>query len=114
MDQIALEHPDKSPRELAPYIIDTQGIFISKPGGYRILKEYDLITSPNYIVTSASDSFTNPTKWEHELWQTDFTYFKVIGWGRYYLCSVLDDYSRYIIAWKLFSLGVAYGVPHYG
>ena len=101
--QIALEHPDKSPRELAPYIIDTHGIFISKSSVYRILKEYDLITSPNYIVMSASDSFINPTKRVHELWQTDFTYFKVIGWGWYYLCSVLDDYSRYIIAWKLFT-----------
>ncbi len=60
--QIALEHPDKSPRELAPYIIDTQGNFISESSVYRILKEYDLITSPNYIVMSAKDSFTNPTK----------------------------------------------------
>ena len=101
--QIALEHPDKSPRELAPYIIDTLGTFISKSSVYRILKEYDLIPSPNYIVMSASDSFTNPTRQVHELWQTDFTYFKVIGWGWYYLCSVLDDYSRYIIAWKLFT-----------
>ena len=101
--QIALEHPALSPRELAPYIIDTRGDFISKSSVYRILKEYDLITSPNYIVMSAGDSFTNPTKRVHELWQTDFTYFKVIGWGWYYLCSVLDDYSRYIIAWKLFT-----------
>ena len=35
-------------------------------------------------------------------WQTDFTYFRVVGWGWYYLSTVLDDYSRYIIAWKLF------------
>jgi putative transposase len=33
--------------------------------------------------------------------QTDFSYFKIIGWGWYYLSTVLDDYSRYIIAWKL-------------
>ncbi len=77
---------------------------------YRILKEYDLITSPNYIVMSAKDSFTNPTKRVHELWPTDFTYFKVIGWDWHYLCSVLDDYSRYIIAWKVFATMAAYGV----
>jgi len=37
------------------------------------------------------------------MWQTDFTYFKIIGWGWYYLATVLDDYSRYILAWKLFT-----------
>jgi len=35
------------------------------------------------------------------MWQTDFTYFKIIGWGWYYLSTVLDDYSRYIVAWRL-------------
>lgn len=33
--------------------------------------------------------------------QTDFTCLKVIGWGWFYLSTILDDYSRYIIAWKL-------------
>jgi putative transposase len=51
----------------------------------------------------AGDSFKNPTRRIHELWQTDFTYFKVIGWGWYYLPTVLDNFSRYIIAWKLFT-----------
>ena len=36
-----------------------------------------------------------------QLWQTDFTSLKVIGWGWFYLSTILDDYSRYIIAWKL-------------
>ena len=35
------------------------------------------------------------------MWQTDFTYFKIIGWGWVYLSTVLDDFSRYVIAWKL-------------
>jgi len=37
----------------------------------------------------------------NELWQTDFTYFKDICWGWYYLSTVLDDYSRFIVAWRL-------------
>ena len=37
----------------------------------------------------------------NQMWQTDFTYLKVIGWGWFYLSTILDDYSRYIIAWKL-------------
>jgi transposase InsO family protein len=50
---------------------------------------------------SASDAFQHPTTRVHEMWQTDFTYFRIIGWGWYYLSTVLDDFSRYIIAWKL-------------
>ena len=98
---IALENPDKSPRELAWHITDTQEYFISESSVYRILKACDLITSPAYIVMSAGDKFTNPTSRVNELWQTDFTYLKVLGWGWYYLSTVMDDYSRYIIAWKL-------------
>jgi putative transposase len=45
-------------------------------------------------------SATRPRR-PNELWQTDFTYLKVIGWGWFYLSTILDDYSRYIIAWKL-------------
>ena len=99
---IALKKPELSPRELAWHITDTMGYYISESSVYRILRDYDLITSPAYIVVSARDRFKNPTKRVNELWQTDFTYFKVIGWGWFYLASVLDDFSRYIIAWKLF------------
>ncbi len=49
----------------------------------------------------ASDRFQHPSWRVNELWQTDFTYFKIIGWGWYYLSTVLDDYSRFIIAWRL-------------
>ena len=61
------------------------------------------MTSPAYIVLAAKDRFDHPTRRVHELWQTDFTYLKIIGWGWYYLLTVLDDYSRYIIDWKLFT-----------
>ena len=99
----ALENTTLSPRELACRITDREGYFLSESSVYRILKAYDLITSPAYNLLSASDSFKNPTRRVHELWQTDFTYLKVIGWGWYYLATVLDDFSRYIIAWRLFT-----------
>lgn len=99
--EIALDYPDKSPRELAWFITDTQESFVSETSVYRILKSYDLVTSPVFQVVTASDSFKHPTKRVNELWQTDFTQFKVIGWGWYYLCTVLDDFSRYILAYRL-------------
>ena len=61
----------------------------------------DLITSPAFIVIEAADEFRDKTTAINQLWQTDFTYLKVIGWGWMYLSTILDDYSRYIIAWKL-------------
>ncbi len=51
----------------------------------------------------AANRFQNPTTAVNQFWQTDFTYLKVIGWGWYFLSTVLDDYSRYILAWKLCS-----------
>lgn len=108
--RIALEHPELTPRELAYHIIDNEKYFISESSVYRILKSFDLIASPAYIVISASDKFQNPTRRVNEIWQTDFTYFKIVGWGWYYLATVLDDFSRYIIAWKLFKTMAAVDV----
>jgi transposase InsO family protein len=75
--------------------------FLSESSVYRILKAADLITSPAYVLMSASDRFKHPTKRVNEMWQTDFTYLRVIGWGWYYLSTVMDDFSRFIIAYKL-------------
>lgn len=101
--ELALDKTELSPREIAVSYIDQQHYFVSESTVYRILKAEDLITSPAYILMQANDQFQNPTTRVNEMWQTDFTYFKIIGWGWYYLSSILDDYSRYIIAWRLCS-----------
>lgn len=98
---LALKESELSPRELAVRFTDTEKYFVSEASVYRILKSYDLITSPAYVVLSAADEFHDKTTRPNQLWQTDFTYLKVIGWGWFYLSTILDDYSRYIIAWKL-------------
>ena len=99
--ELALDKPALSPRELAARYTDQQAYFISESTVYRLLKAQDLITSPAYILMRASDQFQHPSKAVNELWQTDFTYFKIIGWGWYYLSTILDDYSRFIVAWRL-------------
>ena len=99
--EIALDKEDYSPRELAFHIIDTEGYHISESSVYRILRECGLMTAPAYIVLSAADSFKKKTTHPNEMWQTDFTYFNIIGWGWYYLSTVIDDYSRFIVAWEL-------------
>jgi putative transposase len=99
--ELALDEPDLSPRELAVTFTDTNGYFVSESSVYRLLKANDLITSPAFIVIKAADEFHDKTTAPNQLWQTDFTYLKVIGWGWFYLSTILDDFSRYILAWKL-------------
>lgn len=101
--KVALDAPELSSRELAYKITDEQQVFISESSVYRILKARGLITAPAHIFLSAADEFTNKTSFVHQMWQTDFTYFKILGWGWYYLSTVLDDYSRYIVHWELCS-----------
>ncbi len=98
---LALDEPELSPRELAFRFTDTKKYFVSEPSVYRILKEQDLITGPAFNVIKAADEFHDKTTGTNQLWQTDFTYLKVTGWGWFYLSTILDDFSRYIVAWKL-------------
>jgi transposase InsO family protein len=78
-----------------------KGYFVSEASVYRLLKAHDLITSPAFIVMKAADEFKDKTTAPNQLWLTDFTYLKVTGWGWFYRSTVLDDFSRYIVAWKL-------------
>lgn len=99
--EFALEHETLTARELAVKYTDEKWYFISESSAYRLLQAADLIPAPSHVVIKAADEFKDKTTAINQLWQTDFTYFKVIGWGWYYLSTILDDYSRYIIAWKL-------------
>jgi putative transposase len=114
--ELALEQSELSPRELAVRFTDERRYFVSEATVYRLLKAHDLITSPAYVVVKAANEFHTKTTRPNEMWQTDFTYFKIIGWGclgfgmmprimrrLHYLSTVLDDFSRYIIAWRLCS-----------
>ena len=98
---LALDELELSPRELAVRFTDVERYFVSEASVYRLLKALDLITSPAFIVMKAADEFKDKTTAPNQLWQTDFTYLKVTGWGWFYLSTVLDDFSRYIVAWKL-------------
>jgi transposase InsO family protein len=99
--EVALDYPDKSPCQLAWFYTDTHRYFVSESSVYRILKARDLVASPVFQIVTAADTFENPTTRVNEMWQIDFSQFKVTGWGWYYLCTVLDDFSRYILAWRL-------------
>ena len=98
---LAFKETELSPRKLAVLFTDTEQYFDSGSSVYRVLKAHDLITSPAFIVMKAASEFKDKTTAINQLWQTDFTYLKVIGWGWFYLSTILDDYSRYIVSWTL-------------
>ena len=80
--ELALDEPKLSPRELAVTFTGAKGYFISEASVYRLLKAHDLITPPAFVVIKAADEFHDRTTAPNPRWQSDFTYLKVIGWGR--------------------------------
>ena len=101
--ELSLEHPELTPRELSVLLLEKSQIFVSESSFYRILHERGLLERMEHDLIFAADEFHHKTKFANEMWQTDFTYFKVKGWGWYYLSTVIDDYSRYIIHWEICS-----------
>lgn len=101
--ELSLEHPELTPRELSVLLLEESEIFVSESSFYRILRQRGLLERTEHSFVYAADEFRHKTRFANEMWQTDFTYFKVKGWGWYYLSTVIDDYSRYIIHWELCS-----------
>jgi len=82
---MAVDIPELSPRELAVRFTDTLGYFLSECLVYRLLKVYDLSSSPTFIVMKEARELRDITTVINQMWQTDFTFFKIIGWGWRYL-----------------------------
>jgi putative transposase len=99
--QESLRQPDSSPRELAFWLTDHGGFSVSESTVYRVLKRHGLIQEVELKGFPAGKEYRYKPRRVNEQWQSDASYFFVVGWGWYYLISVLDDYSRYILAWDL-------------
>jgi len=97
---VAREFPDLSSRQLSAWITDHEGFAVSESTVYRILRREGLVKRQETELQAAKEYHTKTTG-PHQMWATDASYFKVAGWGYYYLVTVMDDYSRYILAWKL-------------
>ena len=97
---IARESPDLSSRQLAAWITDNGGFAVSESTVYRILRREGLVKRQETQLSAANEYHTKTTR-PHQMWATDASYFRVVGWGYYYLVTVMDDYSRFILAWKL-------------
>ena len=91
----AREMPELSPRQLASWVTDNMGFSVSESTVYRILRRAGLVKRPEMRL-AAGKEYHRKTTGFHQMWATDASYFRVIGWGYYYLVTVMDDYSRFI------------------
>ena len=96
--ETALQQPDLSPRELACYVTDHAGFTVSEASVYRVLKRYGLARTITLVGFPAGKEFRVKTTVPNQMWQSDASYYFVVGWGWYYSIEVLDDYSRFVLA----------------
>jgi putative transposase len=97
---VARDFPDLSSRQLSTWITDNEGFAVSESTVYRILRREGLVKRQETQPLAAKEYHTKTTR-PHQMWATDASYFRVVGWGYYYLVTVMDDYSRFILDWKL-------------
>ncbi len=97
---LARESPEISSRQLAAWITDNAAFAVSESTVYRILRREGLVKRRDVQLVAAKEYHTKTTR-PHQMWATDASYFRVVGWGYYYLVTVMDDFSRFILAWQL-------------
>ena len=93
--------PELSPRQLALRLIDKYGCWVSESTVYRILRREGLVKRVEVKGFAADKEYHRKTSRPNEMWATDCSYLRVIDWGYYYLVTVMDDFSRYILGWEL-------------
>ena len=97
---VARAYPEWSSRQVAAWITDNLEFSVSEASVYRLLRREGLVRRLD-VPDPAGEEYRFKTRGPHQLWATDASYFRVAGWGYYYMVSVMDDYSRFIPAWKL-------------
>jgi len=98
---LARASPELSARQIALRMADLESLYVSESTVFRILKREGLIKPAEIVGFKAGKEYHRKTKKPNELWATDCAHLKVVDWGWYYLVTVMDDFSRFILAWEL-------------
>jgi transposase InsO family protein len=93
------EHRDEGYRRLTYMMIDAGVVAVSPSSVYRVLQEAGLLRRWNGQPSKKGTGFQQPLK-PHEHWHTDISYVNIHG-TFYYLMSVLDGFSRYLVHWEI-------------
>jgi len=94
------ESPEWSSQQLATWITGHLRLSVGGSAVYRLLKREGLVKPPEMKLLAGKE-YQRKTSGPHQMWATDASYFRVVEWGYYYMVTVMDDYSRSILAWKL-------------
>jgi len=94
-----LAHPDEGYRRLCFMMLDADVVATSPSSVYRVLKEAGRIGSQAPAPSSKGQGFDQPGQ-PHEHWHIDVSYLNISS-TFYYLCTILDGYSRYIVHWEI-------------
>jgi len=95
----AQAHPRVGYRRLTYMMLDADVAAVSPSSVYRVLKERGLLQQQSATDSSKGLGFQHPER-PHEHWHIDVSYLNIAG-TFYYLCAVLDGYSRYIVHWEI-------------
>lgn len=97
--QFYLGHPLEGYRRLTFMMLDRDIVAVSPSSVYRVLSAADLLHRWNGKVSKKGNGFVQPLR-PHEHWHIDVSHINLCG-TFYYLCSLLDGCSRYIVHWEL-------------
>lgn len=93
------DNPLEGYRRLTYMMIDADIVAVSPASTYRVLKAAGLLGRWNGKPSAKGTGFVQPVG-PHEHWHIDVSYLNICG-TFYYLCSILDGYSRYVVHWEI-------------
>lgn len=97
--RFALDHPLEGYRRLTFMMLDRDIVAVSPSSTWRVLTRAGLLKRWNRKDSSKGKGFVQPLR-PHEHWHIDVSYLNIRG-TFYYLCSLLDGCSRFIVHWEI-------------
>jgi putative transposase len=97
--KFAREHPLDGYRRLTFMMLDGDVVACSPSSVYRVLQKAGLLAGATPNITKKGTGFVQPLK-AHQEWHVDISYLNIAG-TFYFLCSILDGYSRFIVHWEI-------------
>ena len=94
-----VQYPNEGYRRLSYMMLDEDIVAVSPSSVYRVLKGADLLFRASKRPSKKGKGFDQPTR-PHQHWHIDVSYINICG-TFYYLCSILDGYSRYIVHFEI-------------